>query len=67
VGTVKSKSNSLKWAIEELSKQKEELNEKLNIAEKREETGLINTRSSCTKKGFRKKNIIIGGRIKSLL
>ena len=38
-----SKSSSLRWAIEELSKQKDELKSKLNIAHKREETNsLIN-------------------------
>ncbi|MEC8044369.1 MAG: hypothetical protein VX130_07240 [Verrucomicrobiota bacterium] len=36
-----SKLNSLKWAIEELSKQKEELDGKLKIARKREETGSL--------------------------
>ena len=41
MGTVKSKSNSLKWAIEELSKQREELDGKLKIARKREETGSL--------------------------
>ncbi len=36
-----SKFKSLKWAIEELSKQKEELDGKLKIARKREETGSL--------------------------
>ena len=35
------KVNSLKWAIEELSKQREELDGKLKIARKREETGSL--------------------------
>ena len=35
------KVNSLQWAIEELSKQKEELGGKLKIARKREETGSL--------------------------
>ena len=35
------KVNSLQWAIEELSKQKEELDGKLKIARKREETGSL--------------------------
>ena len=35
------KIDSLHWAIEELSKQKNELNEKLKIARKREETGAL--------------------------
>jgi chromosome segregation ATPase len=40
---INNKSNSLRWAIEELSKQKDELNSKLGIARKREETSsLIN-------------------------
>ena len=37
----KSVSSSLRWAIEELSKQKEELDGKLKIARKREETGSL--------------------------
>lgn len=37
----KSKLQSLTWAIEELSKQKDELDAKLKIAEKREETGAL--------------------------
>ena len=35
------KVKSLQWAIEELSKQKEELDGKLKIALKREETGSL--------------------------
>ena len=35
------KVKSLQWAIEELSKQKEELDGKLKIARKREETGSL--------------------------
>ena len=35
------KINSLKWAIEELSKQREELDGKLKIARKRDETGSL--------------------------
>jgi hypothetical protein len=38
---MKNKIISLQWAIEELSKQKEELNAKLKIAHKREETGSL--------------------------
>ena len=55
MGTVKSKSNSLKWAIEELSKQKEELNEKLNIAEKREETDSLIQEVLAQKKALEKR------------
>ena len=40
MGTSESKAQSLKWAIDELTKQKEELDSKLIIARKREETGL---------------------------
>ena len=36
-----SKLSSLSWAIEELSKQKEDLNSKLTIALKRDETGSL--------------------------
>ena len=39
--TTGGKINSLNWAIEELSKQKNELDEKLNIARKRDETGAL--------------------------
>ena len=35
------KVKSLEWAIEELSKQREELDGKLKIARKREETGSL--------------------------
>jgi DNA repair exonuclease SbcCD ATPase subunit len=43
VDLTESKSSSLRWAIEELSKQKDELKSKLKIAHKREETNsLIN-------------------------
>ena len=37
----KDKLNSLKWAIDELSKQKEELNSKLSIAKKRDDTSSL--------------------------
>ena len=37
----KDKLNSLKWAIDELSKQKEELNSKLIIAKKRDDTSSL--------------------------
>ena len=40
---INNKNNSLRWAIDELTKQKDELNSKLCIAQKREETSsLIN-------------------------
>lgn len=41
MGTSASKAQSLKWAIDELTKQKEELDSKLTIARKREETGSL--------------------------
>ena len=41
MGTSESKAQSLKWAIDELKKQKEELDSKLIIARKREETGSL--------------------------
>lgn len=41
MGTSESKAQSLKWAIDELTKQKEELDSKLIIARKREETGSL--------------------------
>jgi hypothetical protein len=37
----KSKAGSLKWAIEELSKQREELDAKLKVAQKRDETNSL--------------------------
>jgi len=37
----KSKAGSLKWAIEELSKQREDLDDKLQIAQKRDETNSL--------------------------
>ena len=37
----KSKAGSLKWAIDELSKQREDLDAKLNIARKRDETNAL--------------------------
>jgi hypothetical protein len=55
VGTIKSKSNSLKWAIGELSKQKDELNKKLNIAEKREETDSLINEVLAQKKALEKR------------
>ncbi len=39
--SVKDKVGSLKWAIEELGKQREELESKLKIARKRDETGAL--------------------------
>ena len=36
-----SKSSSLRWAIGELSKQKEELSSKLSIARKRDDTSSL--------------------------
>ena len=36
-----SKANSLKWAIEELSKQREDMENKLNVAQKRDETNSL--------------------------
>jgi hypothetical protein len=39
--TAKNSSSSLRWAIEELLKQKEDLNSKLTIALKRDETGSL--------------------------
>ena len=41
MGTSESKAQYLKWAIDELTKQKEELDSKLIIARKREETGSL--------------------------
>jgi len=41
VSLTQSKSSSLKWAIEELSKQREDLDAKLKIAHKRDETNAL--------------------------
>ena len=39
--SVKNKVGSLKWAIDELGKQREELESRLKIARKRDETGAL--------------------------
>jgi chromosome segregation ATPase len=50
-----SKSSSLRWAIEELSKQKEELSSKLGIAQKREDTNSLIDEVNAQKEALEKR------------
>ena len=50
-----SKSSSLRWAIEELSKQKEELSSKLSIAQKREDTNSLIDEVNAQKEALEKR------------
>ena len=50
-----SKSSSLRWAIDELSKQKEELSSKLSIAQKREDTSSLIEEVNAQKKALEKR------------
>ena len=49
------KLNSLKWAIDELSKQKEELGSKLNVAQKRDDTCSLIEEVNAQKKALDKR------------
>ena len=51
----KGKLNSLKWAIDELSKQKEELGSKLSIAQKRDDTSSLIDEVHAQKKALDKR------------
>ena len=51
----KNKSSSLRWAIDELSKQKEELSSKLSIAQKREDTNALIDEVNAQKKALEKR------------
>ena len=51
----KNKKSSLRWAIEELSKQKKELEDKLTIAYKREETGSLISEVNAQKYALNKR------------
>jgi hypothetical protein len=53
------KVKSLQWAIEELSKQKEDLGGKLKIALKREETGSLIDEVNAQKGCVRSENLCI--------
>lgn len=55
MGTSESKAQSLKWAIDELTKQKEELDSKLIIARKREETGSLIEEVNAQKEALNKR------------
>jgi len=55
VNPVKSKSSSLRWAIDELSKQKEELSSKLCIAQKREDTNSLIDEVNAQKEALEKR------------
>ena len=50
-----SKSSSLRWAIDELSKQKEELGSKLSIAQKREDTNSLIDEVNAQKEALEKR------------
>ena len=50
-----SKSSSLRWAIEELSKQKEELSSKLSVAQKREDTNSLIDEVNAQKEALEKR------------
>ena len=50
-----SKSSSLRWAIDELSKQKEELTSKLSIAQKREDTNSLIDEVNAQKEALEKR------------
>ena len=50
-----SKSSSLRWAIDELSKQKEELSSKLSIAQKREDTNSLIDEVNAQKEALEKR------------
>ena len=52
---VESKSSSLRWAIEELSKQKEELSSKLSVAQKREDTNSLIDEVNAQKEALEKR------------
>ena len=52
-----SKSSSLRWAIDELSKQKEELGSKLSIAQKRDDTSSLIDEVHAQKNSFRQENL----------
>jgi len=53
--TSESKSSSLRWAIDELSKQKEELGSKLSIAQKRDDTSSLIQEVHAQKKALDKR------------
>jgi vacuolar-type H+-ATPase subunit I/STV1 len=50
-----SKTSSLRWAIDELSKQKDELSSKLNIAQKREDTNYLIDEVNAQKEALEKR------------
>ena len=50
-----SKSSSLRWAIDELSKQKDELSSKLSIAQKREDTNSLIDEVNAQKEALEKR------------
>ena len=53
--TSESKSSSLRWAIDELSKQKDELSSKLSIAQKRDDTSSLIEEVNAQKKALDKR------------
>ena len=53
-----SKTSSLRWAIDELSKQKEELISKLSIAQKREDTNSLIDEVNAQKEALEKGSLL---------
>jgi len=53
--STQNKSNSLRWAIDELSKQKEDLGSKLSIAQKRDDTSSLIDEVHAQKKALNKR------------
>jgi len=55
MNTSQNKTSSLRWAIDELSKQKEELSSKLIVAQKREETNVLIDEVNAQKEALEKR------------
>ena len=53
-----SKTSSLRWAIDELSKQKDELISKLSIAQKREDTNSLIDEVNAQKEALEKGSLL---------
>ena len=53
-----SKTSSLRWAIDELSKQKDELSSKLSIAQKREDTNSLIDEVNAQKEALEKGSLL---------
>jgi len=55
---LKNKLSSLIWAIDELSKQKDELSSKLSIAQKREDTNSLIDEVNAQKEALEKGSLL---------